>query len=287
MPKIIPRRSALYMPSGNDRAIAKAEHLDADAVILDLEDAVAHDQKESTRSRLLEHLDSRSFGRSEVVVRVNGLDTAWGEADIRAFANKSMNALCLPKVESPETVNQVVALLEELSDMQTQLWVMIETPIGVNNAEQILSASNRICAALLGTSDLMKDLRIPFNVERKGLLYSLSKVVLAARVNGIDVIDGVFIDLEDDTGFRKSCEQGLELGFDGKSLIHPKQLATANEVFGPSAEDIEEAHEIVEAWLQAESEGSGVTVVRGKLVELLHVEQAQRVLAYQQAISSD
>ncbi len=285
MSKIIPRRSVLYMPSSNERAIAKASSLDVDAIILDLEDAVAVDQKSNTREKLQQYLETQNFGSAEVIVRVNGPDTSWGESDIRAFANTKADAICIPKVESPKDVERVISLLEAEGDMETQLWVMAETPIGIKNVEEITLSSHRICTLLLGTSDLMKDLRIPHSVERKGLIYSLSKAVLAARVAGIDIIDGVFIDLKDELGFRTSCEQGLELGFDGKSLIHPKQLKDANEVFAPNQSALEEAKEIVDAWKLCESEGSGVTTVRGKLVESLHVEQAQRLLDYQSAIA--
>jgi citrate lyase subunit beta/citryl-CoA lyase len=284
MKTIAPRRSVLYMPSNNDRAIAKAPSLGADTLILDLEDAVAPEEKSNTRAKLVELVQTQDFGQAERIVRVNGADTQWGEADLRAFANAKIDALCIPKVESMKDVDLVLNILESAGDTSTKLWVMAETPMGVQSVEQIVGASDRICALMMGTSDLMKDLRLPHTVKRQGLLYSLSKCVLAARVAGIDIIDGVFIDLKDDTGFRHSCEQARELGFDGKSVIHPKQIADANEVFGPNNSALEEATEIVEAWEQCKINGDGVTVVRGKLVEALHVEQAQRLLEFQAEI---
>lgn len=284
MNSITPRRSVLYMPSSNDRAISKAPSLGVDTVILDLEDAVALDQKESTRDKLVQVLDSQDFGRSEVVVRVNGPDTEWGESDLRAFANSKANALCIPKVESASDVHNVVQILESSGDTSTSIWVMCETPLGLSNIEQIVKASERICCLMMGTSDLMKDLRIRHSVARQGLIYSLSRSVLAARVANIDIIDGVFVDLKDEAGYRFSCEQARELGFDGKSIIHPKQIADANEIFAPDQEALEEAAEIVDAWNTCEAEGKAVTVVRGKLVEALHVEQAKRLLDFQAAI---
>lgn len=282
---ITPRRSVLYIPSNNDRAIAKAATLDVDTVILDLEDAVAVSQKEETREKLLQALHSHDFGGAEIVIRVNALNTPWGEADLRAFANSKANAICIPKVESAEDVHAIIALLEAQGDEKTPLWVMAETPLGIKNIDDIVNAGQRICTLLMGTSDLTKDLRLTHSVDRIGLQYSLSRAVLAARIANIDIIDGVFVDLNDEEGFAKSCKQGLELGFDGKSLIHPRQIAIANETFSPSSNAIEEATEIVEAWEKCQAENSGVTVVRGKLVESLHVEHAIRSLNFHQAIS--
>ena len=219
-----------------------------------------------------------------MVVRVNAPDTPWGEDDIRAFANSKADALCIPKVESLDGLQRVLSILESENDYATQLWVMAETPLGITNINDIVHGSDRICALLMGTSDLTKELRIPHTVDRQGLLYSLSRAVVAARAADIDIIDGVFVDLNDEAGFAMSCKQGRELGFDGKSLIHPKQLAVANTTFAPDSSALEEAKEITDAWAECQAKGQGVTVVRGKLVESLHVEQAQRILAYQAAI---
>lgn len=274
------RRSVLYMPGANPRAMQKARELPADAVILDLEDAVAPDAKQQARENVITELQRGGFDGREVVVRVNGLDSEWGEADIKALRDCKFDALLLPKVETSGEIDAAVELLGEQKN--TPIWTMAETPRGILNIDAI-AAHPRVQVIVMGTNDLAKELRIPQTPRRLGFFSSFGLCILAARAHGCDIIDGVYINLDDDEGLRASCEQGLELGFDGKSLIHPKQLAITNEVFSPSPEAVEQARAIVVAWQQAQQEGRGVLVVNGRLVEALHVQEAERVLALAEA----
>lgn len=284
---VTPRRSLLYMPGSNARALEKARGLDADVLILDLEDAVAPGQKELARQQVLSAVQEGGYGHRELVVRVNGFDTPWGRADLEAFAHQPISALCLPKVDSAAEVYAVVQVLQQAeASPELKLWTMAETPRGILNIDDVAGADPRMDAIVLGTSDLAKDLRVPHTADRLGLLASLSASVLAARAHGIDVFDGVHLDLEDDEGLARACQQGVELGFDGKTLIHPRQIAATNEAFSPSAEAVSRAERIREAWKQAEAEGKGVVLVDGKLVESLHVEEAMRVLAIHEALSA-
>ena len=284
---VTPRRSLLYMPGSNARALEKARGLDADVLILDLEDAVAPGQKELARQQVLSAVREGGYGHRELVVRVNGFDTPWGRADLEAFAHQPISALCLPKVDSAAEVYAVVQVLQQAeAPPELKLWTMAETPRGILNIDDVAGADPRMDAIVLGTSDLAKDLRVPHTADRLGLLASLSASVLAARAHGIDVFDGVHLDLEDDEGLARACQQGVELGFDGKTLIHPRQIAATNEAFSPSAEAVSRAERIREAWKQAEAEGKGVVLVDGKLVESLHVEEAMRVLAIHEALSA-
>lgn len=275
-----PRRSVLYMPGANTRALEKAKGLDADVLILDLEDAVAPSQKTLAREQVLAAINAGGYGYRELVVRVNGFDTLWGRDDIAAFAQAPVAALCLPKVESAAEVRAVAQLLKQHeAPSSLKLWTMAETPRGILSIDEIAGADPRMAAIVLGTSDLAKDLRVPHTPSRLGLISSLGFCVLAARAHGLDVLDGVHLDLDDDEGLAMACAQGVELGFDGKTLIHPKQLAAANQAFSPTAEQITRAEKVREAWQQAEAEGKGVVLVDGRLVEALHVEDALRVLA--------
>lgn len=284
---VTPRRSLLYMPGSNARALEKARGLDADVLILDLEDAVSPGQKELARQQVLSAVQEGGYGHRELVVRVNGFDTPWGRADLEAFAHQPISALCLPKVDSAAEVYAVVQVLQQAeASPELKLWTMAETPRGILNIDDVAGADPRMDAIVLGTSDLAKDLRVPHTADRLGLLASLSASVLAARAHGIDVFDGVHLDLEDDEGLARACQQGVELGFDGKTLIHPRQIAATNEAFSPSAEAVSRAERIREAWKQAEAEGKGVVLVDGKLVESLHVEEAMRVLAIHEALSA-
>lgn len=280
-----PRRSVLYMPGANTRALEKARTLPADVLILDLEDAVAPAQKAEARSNILAAIAEGGYGHRELVVRVNGFDTAWGRDDIVAFANAPISALCLPKVESAAEVSAVVQLLkQENASSDLKLWTMAETPRGILNIDEVAGADPRMAAIVLGTSDLAKDLRVPHTPSRLGMLTSLSLCVLAARANGLDVLDGVHLDLNDEEGLIAACEQGVELGFDGKTLIHPKQIEAANRAFAPSTAVVERATRIQRAWQEAEAAGQGVVLVDGRLVEALHVEEAVRVLAIDEAL---
>lgn len=280
-----PRRSVLYMPGSNARALEKAKTLPADSLVLDLEDAVSPDQKITARSQVVEAVKAGGYGYREMVIRVNGLDTQWAEEDILAVATAPVAAVCVPKVESAEQVLRVVELLEQGgADPAVTVWAMIETPRGVVNVQSIAAAHPRLSLLMMGTSDLAKEMRIPHTPDRIGFIAALSECVLAARLNGLDALDGVHLDLHDEDSLRRICEQGRNLGFDGKTLIHPNQIAVTNEVFSPKAEDVERAGRIIAAFTQAEAEGKGVVVVDGKLVENLHVDEARRTLAIAEAI---
>ena len=260
---IRPRRSVLYMPGSNARALEKARTLPADSLILDLEDAVAPDQKAAAREQVLEAVNAGGYGEREVVVRVNGFDTPWGRDDIVAFANAPIAALCLPKVESASEVNAVVQLLKQ-ENSTLKLWLMAETPRGILNIDEICGADKRNEVIVMGTSDLAKELRVPHTPDRLGMQTSLQLCVLAARAHGLDILDGVYLDIKDEAGYAAACDQGVALGFDGKTLIHPSQIEPANKAFAPSADIIERAGRIVDAWQAAKAEGKAVAVVDGK-----------------------
>lgn len=280
-----PRRSVLYMPGANARALQKGRSLDTDGIIFDLEDAVAPGAKQQAREQVLAALLEGGYGRRERIVRTNGLDTAWGEDDLRAAATSGADAVLLPKVESAALVQRAEAILVEAGAPDTlALFVMMETPLGILRAESIAFASRRLDCLVLGTSDLAKDLHAAHTAQRLPFLTSLSMCILAARAAGISVLDGVHLDLSDADGFATACRQGRELGFDGKTLIHPKQLAAANEAFAPTVEEVAWSRRIITAHAQAEAEGRGVVLVDGKLIENLHVEAARRVVALAEAI---
>lgn len=270
-------RSALYMPAANQRAMDKARELPVDAVVFDLEDAVAAEKKAAARDQLVAQLAAGGYGPRQLVARCNALSTPWGEADIRALAATSVTTLCLPKVESVAQLHAVSALLEELQRPDMTLWAMIETPAGVANVEAI-AGYGRLTALLMGTTDLACELRLPPDPARTGLQYALGRCVLAARLAGITALDGVYLDLQNEEGLRAVCEQGRALGFDGKTLIHPGQIAVTNTVFGPDAAAVEYARRLLECWEQATVAGKGVAVLDGKLIETMHVDEAQRVL---------
>ncbi|MBU3070027.1 CoA ester lyase [Aestuariicella sp. G3-2] len=280
-----PRRSVLYMPGSNSRALEKAKGLPADTLVLDLEDAVAPDQKMAARAQVVEAVKAGGYGYREMVIRVNGLETQWAKDDILAVATAPVAAVCVPKVETPDQVLRVVELLNQGGAPESvTVWAMIETPKGVVNVQAIAAAHPRLSLLMMGTSDLAKEMRLPHTPDRIGFISALSQCVLAARLNGLDALDGVHLDLKDQDSLRLVCEQGRNLGFDGKTLIHPNQIEVTNEVFGPKADEIERAGRIIDAFTQAESEGKGVVVVDGKLVENLHVEEAKRTLAIAEAI---
>lgn len=282
-----PRRSVLYMPGSNPRALAKGKELPADALILDLEDAVAPDAKAAGREAIATALaDKASYGHRELAVRVNGLDTAWGHADLAAMATAGADAVLLPKVESADMVRRAVAVLDAAGAPSTlPIWCMMETPRGVLHAEAIADHA-RVGCFVMGTSDLTKDLLARHTAERLPMLPSLGICLLAARAAGIGIVDGVYLDLDDAEGFAVSCEQGRDLGFDGKTLIHPKQIAAANDAFGPSAAAVALARRQIEAYEQALAAGQGVAVLDGKLVENLHVAEAKRLVALAEAIAA-
>lgn len=272
------------MPGSNARALEKARTLPADAVVFDLEDAVAPEAKADARRRVAETLERGGYAPREVVVRVNDPNTSWGDDDLVTLAPLEFDGVLLPKVESAEQVHAAIDLLDASGGNRHALWVMIETPAGVLRASEIAGASRRLACLVMGTSDLSKDMRVPAENERLGLITPLSWCITVARAFGLDILDGVQLDLEDEAAYREVCVQGRRLGFDGKTLIHPRQIAAANEIFSSAAEEVENAREIIDAWDRARSEGQGIAVVRGRLVETLHVEEAKRTLALAEAI---
>lgn len=281
-----PRRSVLYMPGANARALEKSRSLPADALIFDLEDAVAPDAKLTARKQIMQAVEAGGYGKREILIRTNGLNTPWGYDDLVAVAKAGADAVLLPKVESAEMVRQAESVLESHgAPSNLAIWCMMETPRGMLHAEEIADSSPRLGGLVMGTSDLAKDLQAQHTAMRLPLITALGLCLLAARAARIAILDGVFLDLNDQEGFIDSCRQGAELGFDGKTLIHPKQLEAANEVFGPSEEELRLSGRIIDAYAAAEAEGKGVVVVDGKLIEKLHVDHAERVVALAKAIA--
>jgi citrate lyase subunit beta/citryl-CoA lyase len=280
-----PRRSVLYMPGANTRALDKARSLPADVLIFDLEDAVAPDAKETARSNVVAAAASRSYGKREIVIRANGLNTPWGREDIIAIAASGADAVLVPKLESAVDVTAVVELLDEAGAPPSMaVWGMMETPRGILRAEEIAQASPRLACFVMGTNDLVKDLRARHTPMRLPMLVAVGTTMLAARASGLAILDGVYNDIQDAAGFRAACVQGLELGFDGKTLIHPSQVEPCNEVFAPTTAELAMAERIVAAFEDARAAGKGVVTVDGRMIENLHVEQAQRQLALARAI---
>ncbi len=280
-----PRRSVLYMPGSNARALEKGRTLAADGLILDLEDAVAPDAKEMARQQIGAALKAGGYGARELIVRVNGPESPWGRDDIVAAAGFGADAILLPKVESAGAVHRAETIMEASGAPQAlSIWCMMETPLGMLHAEEIADASRRVGALVMGTSDLAKELYAAHTRDRLPMITALGLCMLAARAAGVAILDGVHLDLADDEGFAYSCRQGKELGFDGKTLIHPKTIDVANEVFGPSEEEVEWSRTIIAAHAEAAKEGKGIVVVDGKLIENLHVLNAERVVAMAEAI---
>lgn len=282
-----PRRSALFMPAHNERAITKARTLDCDVVILDLEDAVAPDTKQRARNTAKAAVLDGGFDPREIAVRVNGIGTEWHTDDMTTFADSPLDALVVPKAESPADITRLGERMDALGySPDVELWLMAETPTGVFNARELCQAHERVGALLMGTSDLSQCLRVPATIEREGLVYALSHCILAAREANIDVLDGVCLDLANPEIYQVQCEQGRELGFDGKTLIHPSQITIANAVFAPSDHDIERANNVITAWNEALARGDGLCVLDGKLVENLHANEASRTIALHEAIQA-
>ncbi|MBM3732481.1 MAG: CoA ester lyase [Acidimicrobiia bacterium] len=284
---IRPRRSVLYMPGSNARALDKGRTIPADGLILDLEDAVAPDAKAQARGQIRDALKAGGYGGREIIVRINGLSTPWGKDDLTEAARFGADAILLPKVESAAAIRDAQAVLDTGGGpADLPIWCMIETPLGVLNAREIAFAGPRVGGLVMGTSDLAKDLNAQHTRERLPMLTSLGLCVLAARAAGIAILDGVHLDLADDEGFAFSCRQGRELGFEGKTLIHPKTVDTANAIFAPSETELAWAKKIIAAHAEAEKAGQGVVVVDGRLVENLHVEAAKRQVALADAIAA-
>jgi citrate lyase subunit beta/citryl-CoA lyase len=287
--KIRPRRSLLYMPGSNPRALDKARSLPADGLILDMEDSVSPDAKQLAREQIVAALDEGGYGHRELMVRINALTTEWGLDDIKAIcaAPVAPDAVLIPKPSTAADVVEAITAFEAAGCPDSvDMWIMAETPLCILNIAEVASAHPRLKGMVLGTSDLSKDTRVRHTPDRLGFIAALNLCVYAARANGLDVIDGVQLDLENDELLRLSCEQGRDLGFDGKSLIHPNQIAAANSAFAPDAQEIAGARDIIAAFEEAQAQGKGVVVVKGRLVENLHVEEAKRLLELADAVDS-
>jgi len=281
-----PRRSVLYMPAANERALEKAQTIAADAIIFDLEDAVAPDAKPDARAKAVAAVQSGLYGNRELTIRCNGLDTEWGADDIAAAGPAAPSAVVIPKVDSVEYVQRVAALLDESGAPATvAIWPMIETPTAMFNVRSI-AAHPRVAVLVMGTNDLAKELRSPLVPGRHPLVAHLATALLAAREAGKVILDGVYNDVRNPDGFADECRQGMEMGFDGKTLIHPSQVDPANEVWAPSADDVDYAERVIAAFDEAVADGRGVVTVDGRMIENLHVDNARRVLATANAIAA-
>ena len=288
MPKSArPRRSMLYMPGSNARALEKARALPADSLILDLEDAVAPDAKDLARKQVCEAVAAGGFGMREVLVRVNALSTRWGYEDIAMASKSGADGLLLPKVESADAIRHMEAIMRANDAPESmRIWAMMETPRSILESQRIAESTPRMEGLVMGTSDLAKELDCAHTHERLPFIVSLGLCLLAARAAGLAILDGVYLDLNDEAGFEAACKQGQELGFDGKTLIHPKQVGPCNRVFTPRPQDVAWSRRIIEAHAAATARGEGVVVVEGKLVENLHVESARRVVGMADAIAA-
>jgi citrate lyase subunit beta/citryl-CoA lyase len=280
-----PRRSCLYMPGSNERALEKGKTLAADVLIFDLEDSVAVDAKAGARDRVCAALAGGGYGARELVVRVNGLDTPWGADDIAAAASAGASAVLLPKVTSAADIIAAGNALEG-TGTAARLWAMMETARGILDAPALAGAHGRLDLFAMGLEDFAKELHADNAAPRTAMLYALERVVLVARAFGLGVLDGVYPAFTDDNGFAAACAQGRALGFDGKQLIHPRQVAAANAAFAPSAEDVAEARRLIAAFDAARATGAGVAVLDGKMVEALHVATARTLIAYAEAIAA-
>ena len=280
-----PRRSLLYMPSSNERALEKAKTLPVDALILDLEDAVAPDAKDVARENACAAARSGEYGQREITIRINGIGTRWHDEDLRAGSAAGPDAIVVPKVGSAAEVGQLVAAMEAAGAPEhTMLWAMVETPTAMLHCEEIAAASERLTVLVMGTNDLAKELHAEHVPGRQPLLTGLSLCLLAARATGTVILDGVYNDVKDAEGFEAECLQGRQLGFDGKTLIHPGQVEACNAAFAPSESAVEDARAVLAAW-QAGG-GAGVVTHQGRMIENLHVETAERVLAVHEAINA-
>jgi citrate lyase subunit beta / citryl-CoA lyase len=285
---IRPRRSVLYMPGSNARALEKAKTIAADALVLDLEDAVAPDAKAIARDQVCAAVKAGGYGPRELIIRINALDTPWGKADLDAAVAAAPDAILLPKPANGADIVRVSEALARAPE-KTRLWAMIETPLAILNVQDIAAASRlagaRLACFVMGTNDLVKETRADLSASRRPALYWLSATITAARAYGLDVLDGVYNTFKDTEGFRRECVHGRALGFDGKTLIHPDQVAISNEVFAPAEAEVVFARKIIAAFDQPEHKGKGVITVEGRMVELLHAEMARRTVAIAEAIA--
>ena len=289
MSNIRPRRSVLYMPGANDRALDKAKSLPADAVILDLEDSVAPEAKVMARDRVCAAVKEGGYGRRELVIRTNALETIWGTADLLAAAAAAPDAILIPKVAHPGDIISSAKILKSVNAAEkTRLWAMMETPQAILNAREIAAVAmdpeNRLECLVLGTNDLLKESRARALHDRFAIVPWLALTVVAARAYGLDIIDGVYNDYRDEVGFRAECEHGRTLGMDGKTLIHPSQVGPCNEVFSPTDEEVAWSRKIIEAFSQPANAQKGVITVEGKMVERLHLVMARRTAAIAHAV---
>jgi citrate lyase subunit beta/citryl-CoA lyase len=279
-------RSVLYMPSSNARALEKAKTIAADGIIFDLEDAVAPDAKEAAREQACAAAGSSDYGDRTLTVRCNGLDTPWGHADLAAAARSGAAAVVIPKVSGPDHLRQVVNTLDDAgAPADLAVWAMVETPAAIFAVRDI-AHFERVSVLVLGTNDLAKELRATLVPGRQPLLPHLATALLAAREAGIAVLDGVYNDVKDLDGFEAECRQGMEMGFDGKTLIHPSQVDIANRVWAPSEAEVEHARRVIEAFEEAQRDGRGVVTVDGRMIENLHVDNARRTLSVAEAIAA-
>lgn len=280
-----PRRSCLYMPGTNARAHDKARDLACDVLIFDLEDSVAPEAKAGARDAIAARLDAGGYGGRELVVRVNHTDTIWGTDDLAAAARAGADAILLPKVTTPEEIRAAGDVLDALG-AKARLWAMMETARGVLDAPVIARAHPRLALFAMGLEDFAKELHADNAPPRTAMLYALERVVLVARAYGLGVLDGVYPAFNDDEGFAAACAQGAQLGFDGKQLIHPRQVSAANAAFAPSAEAVAEARHIIAAFEAARAEGAGIAVLDGRMIEALHVAEARALVATAEAIAA-
>jgi citrate lyase subunit beta / citryl-CoA lyase len=284
-----PRRSVLYMPGSNARALEKARELPADGVILDLEDAVAPEAKAQAREAVVKALKAGGFGDREVLVRINGLDTRWWVEDIDAAAGAHPDAVLVPKVSTPKELQDLAARLVDMgTDPHVRVWAMMETPLAMLNVRDIaasaLDSETRLAGFVMGTNDLAKDTRARLVPGRAPMLPWLMNCVAAARAYGLDILDGVYNDLGNAEGFAEECRQARDLGFDGKTLIHPRQIEPCNEAFSPSPEEVAQARKMIAAFDEPENRDKGVIQIDGRMVERLHAEMARRTVAIADAI---
>lgn len=279
-----PRRSVLYMPAANARALEKAKDIGADALIFDLEDAVAPDAKEVAREQACAAAASGDYGHRELTIRCNGLDTPWGEADVRAAAAVGPSAVVIPKVNSAAYLEEIERILNDAgAPAETQIWAMVETPTGILNVNEI-AHHDRVAAMVMGTNDMAKEMRATLTPDRAALMPYLALCLLSAREADITILDGVFNDIKNEDAFATQCDQGASMGFDGKTLIHPSQVGPCNEAFSPSLDELDFHRRVIEEFEAAEAEGRGVLTVDGKMIENLHVDEARRAIAVSEAL---
>ena len=281
-----PRRSVLYMPGANERAMEKARGIDCDGLIFDLEDAVAPEVKPRAREQVAAAILAGGYGHRELVVRANGLDTPWGADDIARVASLPIAAMLFPKVETEAQVGEILTRVDAAGGGGLAIWILIETTLGVRNVDALAASTERVTVLTMGTSDLVQDLRGRHRADRAGVSYALQRSLIAARVAGKEILDGVHLEFRDMESFRAACEQGRDLGFDGKTLIHPTQVPVANAVFGPSDDEIDFARRARAAWRAARAAGRGVAEVDGRLIENMHVAEAERTLAFADALAA-